>query len=59
MLRERREAKGMSLRELARMARVGRTYIEKLESGDKKNPSLMCSTSSPAQGVGERWKRER
>ena len=38
MLRERREAKRMSLLELARMARVGR--IVKLESGDKKNPLL-------------------
>jgi len=30
----------MSQVALARVARVGRTYIVKLESGDKKNPSL-------------------
>ena len=40
MLKERREAKGMSQMALAKVARVGRTYIVKLESGDKKNPSL-------------------
>jgi transcriptional regulator with XRE-family HTH domain len=40
MLREKREAKGMSQVELAKVARVGRTYIVKLESGDKRNPSL-------------------
>jgi transcriptional regulator with XRE-family HTH domain len=40
MLRDKRETKGMSQMELAKVARVGRTYIVKLESGDKRNPSL-------------------
>ena len=40
MLREHREAKGMSQVALAKAARVGRTYIVKLESGEKENPSL-------------------
>jgi transcriptional regulator with XRE-family HTH domain len=40
VLKQRREAKGMSQVSLAKAARVGRTYIAKLESGEKKNPSL-------------------
>jgi transcriptional regulator with XRE-family HTH domain len=40
VLKQRREAKGMSQVSLAEAARVGRTYIVKLESGEKKNPSL-------------------
>jgi transcriptional regulator with XRE-family HTH domain len=40
VLREQREAKGMSQVKLAKAARVGRTYIVKLESREKKNPSL-------------------
>jgi transcriptional regulator with XRE-family HTH domain len=40
VLKERREAKGMSQVRLAKAARVGRTYTVKLESGEKKNPSL-------------------
>ncbi len=40
MLKELREAKGLSQVALAKTAKVGRTYLVKLESGDKKNPSL-------------------
>ena len=40
MLKARREEQGLSQVELAKRAHVGRTYIVKLESGDKKNPSL-------------------
>jgi transcriptional regulator with XRE-family HTH domain len=40
MLKQRREAKGMSQVALAKAAGVGRTYIVKLESGEKTNPSL-------------------
>jgi transcriptional regulator with XRE-family HTH domain len=40
VLKEQREAKGMSQVKLAKAARVGRTYIVKLESREKKNPSL-------------------
>lgn len=40
MLKALREAKGFSQVELAARAKVERTYIVKLESGDKKNPSL-------------------
>jgi len=40
VLREQREAKGLSQVELAKKAKVGRTYLVKLESGDKRNPSL-------------------
>ncbi len=39
-LRQLREDKGLNQTELARKAKVGRTYIVKLENGDKKNPSL-------------------
>jgi len=35
-----RKAKGLSQVDLAAKAKVGRTYIVKLESGDKVNPSL-------------------
>jgi len=41
MLKTLREEKGLSQVELAARAKVGRTYIVKLESGDKKNPSLL------------------
>jgi len=40
MLKTLREKKGLSQVTLAARAKVGRTYIVKLESGDKKNPSL-------------------
>lgn len=40
MLKTLREGKGLSQVDLAKKASVGRTYIVKLESGDKKNPSL-------------------
>ena len=35
-----REAKGLTQVDLAKKAKVARTYIVKLESGDKRNPSL-------------------
>jgi transcriptional regulator with XRE-family HTH domain len=35
-----RQAKGLSQVALAKAAKVERTYLVKLESGDKKNPSL-------------------
>ena len=40
MLKSLREDRELSQVGLARKAKVGRTYIVKLESGDKKNPSL-------------------
>ncbi len=40
MLKTRREEKGLTQVALAKRARVTQTYIAKLESGDKKNPSL-------------------
>jgi transcriptional regulator with XRE-family HTH domain len=40
VLKTLRESKGLSQVGLAERAKVGRTYIVKLESGDKKNPSL-------------------
>jgi len=40
VLREKREAKGLSQSALAKVSKVERTYLVKLESGDKKNPSL-------------------
>jgi len=45
VLREHRESKGLSQVELAKRAKVGRTYLVKLESGDKKNPSLQILKS--------------
>ena len=35
-----REAKGWSQVELAKQARVARPYLVRLESGERKNPSL-------------------
>ena len=35
-----REERGLTQVDLANKAKVGRTYIVKLETGDKKNPSL-------------------
>ena len=40
VLRALREAKGLSQVALAEKAKVERTYLVKLESGDKTNPSL-------------------
>jgi transcriptional regulator with XRE-family HTH domain len=40
VLKTLREEKGLTQVELANKAKVERTYIVKLESGDKKNPSL-------------------
>ena len=40
MLKEKREARGLSQSALAKVSKVERTYLVKLESGDKKNPSL-------------------
>lgn len=40
MLKTLREEKGLTQVDLATKAKVERTYIVKLESGDKKNPSL-------------------
>jgi transcriptional regulator with XRE-family HTH domain len=40
VLKTLRESKGLSQVDLADRAKVGRTYIVKLESGDKRNPSL-------------------
>ena len=40
LLKTLREAKGLTQVDLAARAKVERTYIVKLESGDKKNPSL-------------------
>jgi transcriptional regulator with XRE-family HTH domain len=40
VLKALREDKGLSQVELANKAKVERTYIVKLESRDKKNPSL-------------------
>lgn len=40
MLRALREAKGLTQVDLARKAKVERTYIVKLEGGAKANPSL-------------------
>jgi DNA-binding XRE family transcriptional regulator len=40
VLKQRREEKGMTQAALAEKVGVGQTYIAKLESGDKKNPTL-------------------
>ena len=40
VLKSLREDRGLSQVDLAKRAQVGRTYIVKLESGDKKNRSL-------------------
>jgi transcriptional regulator with XRE-family HTH domain len=40
VLKTLREEKGLTQVDLANKAKVERTYIVKLESGDKKNPSL-------------------
>jgi len=40
VLRELREAKGLTQVELAEKAKVERTYLTKLETGAKVNPSL-------------------
>ena len=40
MLKTLREEKGLTQVDLANKAKVERTYIVKLESGDKENPSL-------------------
>lgn len=40
MLRQLREAKGLTQVEVAKRAKMTQTYVAKLESGDKKNPSL-------------------
>jgi len=40
VLKTLREERDLSQGDLAKKAKVGRTYIVKLEGGDKKNPSL-------------------
>jgi transcriptional regulator with XRE-family HTH domain len=40
VLKTLREERDLSQVDLAKKAKVGRTYIVKLEGGDKKNPSL-------------------
>jgi XRE family transcriptional regulator of biofilm formation len=40
MIRTIREAKGLSQVELAKKAKVARSYVVRLESGQQKNPSL-------------------
>ena len=40
VLKTLREERGLTQVDLANKAKVGRTYIVKLETGDKKNPSL-------------------
>ena len=39
-LKRMREAKGLSQADLARRAKITREYVNKLEAGKKKNPSL-------------------
>ena len=40
MIRDLREARGMSQLELAKKADVAQGYISSLEAGEKKNPSI-------------------
>ena len=40
VLRELRESKGLSQTQLAKLGKVDRSYLVKLEGGEKKNPSL-------------------
>ncbi len=40
VLKARRQEKGLTQVELAKRAKVTQAYIAKLESGEKKNPSL-------------------
>ena len=40
VLRTRREAKGRTQEDLAKRAKVARSYLTKLEAGHSKNPSL-------------------
>jgi transcriptional regulator with XRE-family HTH domain len=40
VLKQLREAKGMSQLELAKRAKVAQGYISDLEAGDKKNPGI-------------------
>ncbi len=40
VIRTLREAKGLTQVDLARRAKIERTYLTKLETGDKDNPSL-------------------
>ena len=40
MLKQRREGKHLTQAQLAHKVGVSQTYIAKLESGDKKNPTL-------------------
>ncbi len=40
MLKELREAKGLTQEELAKKAKVTRPYLTMLETGARKNPSL-------------------
>jgi transcriptional regulator with XRE-family HTH domain len=41
VIRTLREAKGLSQVELAKKARLARPYLVRLESGERKNPSLI------------------
>jgi transcriptional regulator with XRE-family HTH domain len=41
LITTRREAAGMTQEELARRAKLSRSYLAKLEAGHSKNPSLL------------------
>ncbi len=40
MLQQRRESKGLTQEQLAKLAHMSRGYLAKLEAGHSKNPSL-------------------
>jgi transcriptional regulator with XRE-family HTH domain len=52
MLKQRREEKHLTQAQLAHQVGVSQTYIAKLESGDKKNPTLdLLKNIAKALGV--------